>query len=286
MVGKIRTGKTFRLVLQYLFEGRKQNSKQEQELAMQNKKAEVLAYNQCFGDKKQLTREFIEVSKLNCKVSRPVFHCSISFAYADTGKLNLQDKIDMAEKLAQDFQFQNNLYVVIEHHDTRHAHLHVVANRIGYDGKTASDSNSYKRMAEYCRRMELEYKLEKVLSPNRFLAPEQRVEPSRRIDQRKEILKAHISKAIEQCRNVSQVKQYMENKGYKVKLERGIAFTDQQQVYFKGSQVGFSLPAIQNKLVKEQALQQQQILEQLGQQQKQQQQELEQERRPSQRTPR
>jgi hypothetical protein len=286
MVGIISTGKSFRRVLQYVFEGRKRNSKQERELAMQNKKAEVLAYNQCFGDKKQLTREFIEVAKLNCKVSRPVFHCSISFAYADKGKLNLQDKIDIAEKLAQDFQFHNNLYVVIAHHDTRHMHLHVVANRIGYDGKTASDSNSYKRMAEYCRKMELEYQLEKVLSPNRFLAPEQRVEPGRRIDQRKEILKAHLCKAVAQCRNTSQVKQYMENKGYQVKLERGIVFTDQQQVYFKGSQVGFSLQTIQDKLVKEQALQQQRILEQRSQLEKQPPQELKQERRRSQRTTR
>jgi hypothetical protein len=276
MVGKIATGKSFRGVLQYLFEGRKQDSKQEQELAMQNKKAEVLAYNQCFGDKKQLIREFIEVSKLNPKVSRPVFHCSISFAHADAGKLDLQDKIDMVEKLAQKFGFQNNLYVVIAHNDTRHTHLHVVANRIGYDGKTASDSNSYKRMAEYCRKMELEYKLEIVLSPNRFLAFEQRVEPNQRIDQRKEILKAHISKAIKQCRNVIQVKEYMENKGYQVKLERGIAFTDQQQVYFKGSQVGFSLQTIQNKLAQQQSLGQQEILEQRRPQEKQQQKELEQ----------
>jgi hypothetical protein len=278
MVGKILTGKSFQGVLQYLFEGRKQDSKSEQELAMQNKKAEVLAYNQCFGNKKQLIREFIEASKLNPKVSRPVFHCSISFAFSDAGKLKLQDKIDMAEKLAQEFKFQNNQYVVIAHNDTDHTHLHIVANRIGYDSKTASDSNSYKRMAEYCRKMEMEYKLEKVLSPNRFLAPEQRVKQSQRVDNRKEALKLHLSKAIKQCKSVNQIKQYMEKNGYEVKLERGIAFVDQQQVYFKGSQVGFSLQAIQNKLVHEQALRQQQILEQHRRKEKEQQQELEQKR--------
>lgn len=286
MVGKIKTGKSFGCILRYLFEGRKQNSRQAQEMAMQNKKAEVLAYNQCFGGKKQLTSEFIEASKLNPRVSRPVFHFSISFAYSDTGKLNLQDKIDMAEKLANAFRFQNNQYVVITHNDTRHSHIHVVANRIGYDGKTASDSHSYKRMAEYCRKMELEYELEKVLSPNRFLLPEQRVEQSQRHNQRKEILKAHICKAIQQSRNVYQVKKYMENKGYEVKLGRGIAFIDQQRVYFKGSQVGFSFQTIQNKLAKEHALQQQQILEQIRQQEKTQQSELEQERRQFQRTAR
>ena len=258
MVGKIGTGKSFRGCLNYLFQGRLQGTKEGQQLAAQQKQVEVIAYNQCFGDRLQLTREFIEVSKLNPKVSKPVFHISVSFAHADAGKLNLQDKADMAEVLAKDFGFYNNQYVVIAHRDTGHEHLHVVANRIGYDGKTASDSNSYKRMAEYCRKIELEYKLTKVLSPNKFLKPEQRVPQTQRVDQRKEALKQHLSQAINQCKDVREVKQYMEHQGYEVELGRGIAFTDAQQVRFKGSQVGYALLDIQKKLKQAQFLAQRQ----------------------------
>lgn len=53
-------------------------------------------------------------------------------------------------------------------------------------------------------------------------------------------------------------------------MDKGIAFTDQQQVYFKGSQLGFSLQTIQNKLAQEQSPRQQQILEQRRQLEKQQ----------------
>jgi|SRR5665213_912852 len=254
MVGKIGTGKSFRGCLNYLFQGRLQGTKEGQQLAAQQKQAEVIAYNQCFGNRLQLTREFIEVSRLNPKVSKPVFHISVSFAHGDAGKLSAQDKADMAERLAKDFGFHNNQYVVIAHRDTGHEHLHVVANRIGYNGKTASDSNSYKRMAEYCRKMELEYQLTKVLSPNKFLKPDQRVPQSQRVDQRKEALKQHLSVAVKQCKNVREVKRYMENQGYAVELGRGIAFTDAQQVRFKGSQVGYALLDIEKKLKQEQFL--------------------------------
>jgi len=52
----------------------------------------------------------------------------------------------------------------------------------------------------------------------------------------------------------------MEGKGYKVELGRGIAFTDQQMVRFKGSQVGYSLADIEKKLKQEMLLQQKQTL--------------------------
>jgi signal recognition particle subunit SEC65 len=265
MIGKTGTGKSFRGCLNYLFEGRLQQTKAMQLQEMEKKQAEVIAYNQCFGDKRQLIRDFIEVSKLNPNVSKPVFHLAISFAHGDADKLNPQDKVDMAEKLAGEFKFQHNQYVVIEHSDREHQHIHVVANRIGYDGKTASDSNSYKRMAEYCRKMELEYKLTKVLSPNKFLKPEQRVSQEKRLDNRKETLKQHLFQAIKQCKDVPTVKKYMEKQGYTVELGRGIAFTDAQHVRFKGSQVGYALLDIEKKLKQEQLLRQQQEQKQQAQ---------------------
>ncbi|QJD97718.1 relaxase/mobilization nuclease domain-containing protein [Mucilaginibacter robiniae] len=257
MIGKVGTGKSFRGVLHYLFEGRRQESKALQMQELEKKQVEVIAYNQCFGTRLELVREMIEVAKLNPDQSKPVFHFSLSFAHSDAGTLGLQDKIDMVEKLAEKFDFKEHQYVVVAHQDTQHEHLHVVANRIGFDGKTASDSNSYKHMAEFARKMELEYNLQQVLSPNKFLKPEQRKSHSQRIDNRKEALKKHLQAAIKQSKDVQQVKKYMEQQGYEVELGRGIAFTDAQQVRFKGSQVGYALMDIEKKLKQEQLLRQQ-----------------------------
>lgn len=252
MIGKITTGKSFRGCMSYLHEGRLQETEELQKQEMEKKQAEVIYYNQCFGNKKELIRQFVEVAQLNPNVSKPVFHASISFDLADSGKLSTQDKIDIAQELAKEFDFANKQYVVITHADTDHEHMHIVANRIGLEGPTASDSNSYRRVAEYCRRMEQAYKLTKVLSPNKFLKSEQRLAQSQRVDQRKERLKEHLFKAVKQCKSVKEVKHFMEQKGYKVELGRGIAFIDQQHVRFKGSQVGYSLADIEKKIRQEQ----------------------------------
>ncbi|MES2454430.1 MAG: relaxase/mobilization nuclease domain-containing protein [Bacteroidota bacterium] len=254
MIGKIATGKSFSGCLSYLHEGRLQESEELQLEEMERKQAEVILYNQCFGNKKQVVRQLIEVSKLNPNVSKPVFHASLSLAHADGNLLNKQQKADIGASLAEKFGFDQNQYVVITHADTEHEHLHIVANRIGYDGKTASDSNSYKRMAEFCREMEKVYGLQKVLSPNRFLAKEQRLSMSKRVDKRKELLKENLEWAIGESTNVKQVCKRMEKQGYAVDLGRGIAFTDPDMVRFKGSQVGFSLADIEKKLVQQQQM--------------------------------
>ena len=201
MIGKIITGKSFRGCLSYLHEGRLQATKELQELEAERKQAKVLAFNQCFGEKKELIRQMNEVRLLNRKLAKPVFHATLSFAHADSRKLGDQDKADIAAELAKAFRFEDNQYVVVAHNDTRHEHLHVVVNRIGYDGKTASDSNSYKRMAEFCRKMERAHGLTKVLSPNRFLTRQERLQSAQapRVDNRKEKLKQQLKAALQAC---------------------------------------------------------------------------------------
>jgi len=248
--------------MQYLHEGRLQQTEGLQQIEMERKQAQVIHYNQCFGNKKELIAQFVAVAKLNPKVTKPVFHLSISLAHDDAGKLQLQDKIDIAQELAGQFDFRDKQYVVITHSDTKHEHLHIVANRIGYEGPTANDSNSYRRMAEFCRSMEKKHELKQVLSPNKFLSQEKRVSKEQRIDQRKEKLKEYLRRAIKVCKNTKEVAKYIEKQGYKVELGRGIGFTDGQQVYFKGSQLGYSLMDIEKKIRQELKQQQDQKLQQ------------------------
>jgi len=252
MIGKISTGKSFRGCLNYLHEGRLQQSKALQEIEQEKKQAQVICYNQCFGNKKELIQQFNEVRYLNPKLSKPVLHASLSFAHSD--QLSNQDKIDIGKQMAKDFGFENNQYVVIEHADRQHQHLHIVANRVGYDAKTVSDSNNYKRMANFCRSMERKHQLEQVLSPRKFLSKEERILP--RQDIRKEALKEAIAKFLKQSSTMKEFQNKITAKGYEVELGRGIAFTDAQAVRFKGSQVGFPLLKIEKQLAQNRQMQQ------------------------------
>ncbi len=252
MIGKISTGKSFRGCLNYLHEGRLQQSKALQEIEQEKKQAQVICYNQCFGNKKELIQQFNEVRYLNPKLSKPVLHASLSFAHSD--QLSNQDKIDIGKQMAKDFGFENNQYVVIEHSDRQHQHLHIVANRVGYDAKTVSDSNNYKRMANFCRTMERKHQLEQVLSPRKFLSKEERMLP--RQDIRKEALKEAIDKFLKQSTTMKEFQNKITAKGYEIELGRGIAFTDAQAVRFKGSQVGYPLLKIEKQLAQNKQMQQ------------------------------
>ncbi|MFI5137806.1 MAG: relaxase/mobilization nuclease domain-containing protein [Sphingobacteriales bacterium] len=252
MIGKISTGKSFRGCLNYLHEGRLQQNKALQDIEQKKKQAQVICYNQCFGNKKELIQQFNEVRYLNPKLSKPVLHASLSFAHSD--QLSNQNKIDIGKQMAKDFGFENNQYVVIEHGDRKHQHLHIVANRVGYDAKTVSDSNNYKRIANFCRSIEKKHELEQVLSPRKFLSKEQRMIP--RQDIRKEALKEVIVKSLKQSITIKEFQNKVAERGYEIELGRGIAFTDAQAVRFKGSQVGYALLKIEKQLAQNKQMQQ------------------------------
>jgi hypothetical protein len=152
----------------------------------------------------------------------------------------------IVEDCAKHMGFEKNQYLAIEHRDTAHQHLHIVANRVGFDGKTINDSNSYKRMAEFCRQTELKYGLKSVLSPRRFLSEELRNLP--RNDSRKQALKSVIVDALWSAKSYEHFERVMKEKGYQIEKGRGIAFIDKKGVRTKGSEVGYPLSKIERIL--------------------------------------
>jgi len=249
MIGKISMGSSFSGCIKYCLEDKKQE--QTQEIIFKNR-AELIVFNQCFGDKKELAVQFNDVRLLNQKIQKHVLHITLSLAPED--KIEKSKLMEMARECAKEMGFENNQYIAVSHIDTGHQHLHIVANRIGYDGKVVSDSQNYKKMAQYCRKMELKYDLKQVLSPRRYLSQEQRNIP--RHDQRKERLQQDIKEVLSKSANYQQFEQRMKQKGYQITKGRGILFTDEKKVKVKGSEVGYSLQKIERILELQQQLQQ------------------------------
>lgn len=108
------------------------------------------------------------------------------------------------------------------HNDTeRHEHIHIVANRISFEGKTnVSDSNSYKRVSGFCRQIEQKFNLKQVLSPKKFLPKEKRLLP--RSDERKIRLTKMIKGALENATTLNDFIVTMQRQGVLVKTGRGI----------------------------------------------------------------
>jgi hypothetical protein len=252
MIGKIGTGKSAYHLIRYCLQDKRELSEEvkaelsQQDQLQHKQRAEVLGYNNCVGDLRELNVQFREVEKLSTRTEKPVFHISLRLAQGDS--LSNQQWLDIAQACAKEFDFEDHQYLTILHRDTKEPHIHIIANRVGYDGKAASDSKSYKRMAALCRRMEKQYGLTEVLSPKAFLPPAERNRP--RQDQRRQKLADDIRKVLSQVKDFTAFEQAMERLGYQVDKGRGIAFIDDKKVRTKGSEVGFSLATIDKILFK------------------------------------
>lgn len=250
MIGNMTLGQSFSGCIEYCLED-KINLSEEQKMELSIKenlqhkdRAEVIHYNNCFGTVSELASQFNEVRKLSSRVEKPVMHISLRFAPGES--LSKDQLVEIAQACAAEFKFDQNQYVCALHKDTREQHIHIVANRVGYDGKAVNLTNNYRRMANFCRQMEKKYNLKEVLSPRKFLSKEQRLIP--RHDSRKERLKKDVRETLQQVTTYQAFEQKMKALGYKVLKGRGISFIDDKKVKIKGSEVGFSLSKIERIL--------------------------------------
>jgi hypothetical protein len=241
MIGKITVGKSFRGCLMYCLNDKRKQHPDEQVF---KNRAEIIAFNQCSGNALELIRQFDQVRGLNSNLSKPVLHITLSLSPNES--LSKDRLMEASELCAKEFGFENNQYVSVLHKDTGHQHIHIIANRVGFDKKTVSDSNSYKKTAAFCRKMELKFNLKQVLSPRRYLSKEQRLLP--RNDERKKALALAIRNAISNSKDLDHFVRIMQSKGYKVIKSRGISFIDDKKVKIKGSEVGYSLQKIEQRL--------------------------------------
>ncbi|MBS0031244.1 relaxase/mobilization nuclease domain-containing protein [Chitinophaga sp. 22321] len=256
MIGYVGTGSSFLGCIQYCLNDKKDFSeKQKADLSQKDGlkhqgRAKILSYNRCFGNPKELAQQFRDVAKLSRRVEKPVFHFSLRLAPGESLSRNQLEEI--GHECAKEFGVADNQYICVLHKDTTEQHIHLVANRVGLDGKAASDSNSYKRMAALCRRLEKQYHLQEVLSPKPFLSPNERLLP--RNDSRKDQLQRDIRQTLIEVNSFDQFGARMKELGYTVLKGRGIAFIDSKKVKIKGSEVGFPLYRIEKILNLKQTL--------------------------------
>ena len=244
MIGKAIIGKGFRGCISYCLEDKKMKAADQN---LVKNRAEVLLYNKCFGSKQELIQQFNDVRKLNPKQSKPVLHLTFSLAAGDMVNRKLLTQI--VQDCSQELGFTENQFLAVEHKDTNHQHIHIVVNRIGFNGKTTvSDSNSYKRVADFCRKMENKYNLEEVLSPRAFLPKEQRLIP--RIDKRKDTIKAALQLALTGAKSFDSFCDTVKSNGLQIIKGRGISFIDNKGVKVKGSDIGLSLQTIEKQIAK------------------------------------
>lgn len=127
--------------------------------ALDKNKAELLgAEGLRLNDRNSVIQSFITQSKLN-NISKPVAHISLDFSAQDRDKLTNQKMVQIALEYMQNMGYGNTQFIIARHHDTDHPHIHLVLNRIDYDGKRISDQNERIRSTKVCKELTEKYGL-------------------------------------------------------------------------------------------------------------------------------
>ncbi len=98
-----------------------------------------------------ILREMEMVNQHNYRCKNKYLRFEIGIAPQDAGKLTLSDINKIAFEFARRMGLQNHQWIACTHKDTGKPHIHLIANRIGVDGKvfdTTFISNRSARIAE------------------------------------------------------------------------------------------------------------------------------------------
>jgi hypothetical protein len=92
---------------------------------------------------RQLAAEFGAIRKLRPGLSKAVLHVSLSAAPGE--HLTDAQWTEIGQRYLDGMGLDRNQYIITRHTDTEHEHVHLLANRIQFDGKVTSDSHDYRR---------------------------------------------------------------------------------------------------------------------------------------------
>jgi len=94
------------------------------------------------------------------RIPDPTFHVSLNFPHAEVPEASRMEAI--AREYMQGMGFGAQPYLVYQHMDRQHTHVHIISVRVDEKGKKISDYFDWKRSAELCQAIEKKYLLQQV----------------------------------------------------------------------------------------------------------------------------
>lgn len=112
----------------------------------QEKEAEIVLKEHLAGDTPdEITEEFKIIQSQNQRCHNNTLSFIVSPTIEDGKNLSKKDLGEIARKFLKEMNLQNHQAIGFVHRDKAHTHIHIYANRIGFDGKAYNDSFIGKR---------------------------------------------------------------------------------------------------------------------------------------------
>ena len=113
-------------------------------------------------DERTIMDEVKMIRVLRPNLAKYSYHTSVNFPPHE----NLKDEkmVTIAKDYLEAMGFNQHQYAIFRHFDADHPHMHILVNRIGYDGTVLSDSKDYQRSEQILRKLEKQHGLTEVIS--------------------------------------------------------------------------------------------------------------------------
>lgn len=126
---------------------------------LNRKEAEIIATKGVRNiDKDSIIHSFETQARLG-RIGKPVAHISLDFSAQDREKLTNQKMIEIAQEYMKKMGYGNTQVLMVRHTDREHPHVHLIMNRINFDGKRISDQNEKIRNVKICKELTLKHGL-------------------------------------------------------------------------------------------------------------------------------
>jgi len=211
---------------------------------IQKHQAVVLDANGVRTDKPEHTiMDFNMQRKMNPGLGQAVGHISLSWSPHDSDKLIPEIMVEQAKEYLEKMKITNTQYLITQHKDRPHPHIHIVYNRVDDDAKTISDQFQKRRNVKVCKELTLKYGF--YMSPGKEQVNRQRLTGADKI--KYELFDA-INQAAKQAKSWQELQDGLKRQGIGMQYKfrsgttevQGISFS-KGAVKFKGSQVDRSL---------------------------------------------
>ena len=126
----------------------------------QEKDAEIIHSQHLAGENpKEITEEFRIVQSQNPRTKKNTLSFVLSPSIEDGKRLSKEELSELTKKFIKAMGLKERQAIAFVHRDKEHTHIHLYANRIGFDGKAYKDSfigkRSQQRAHEVAREMGL-----------------------------------------------------------------------------------------------------------------------------------
>lgn len=169
------------------------------------KEASFIYQNNMFGENPQERwEEMKEIAGLNKRIEKPFLENVVSPPSQYVKDFSKEDWKNFAKEYAEKMNYNENQWYAVLHENTENPHLHMLTNKVGFSGKTTIDDSF---IGEKSGRAMQE------ISKGRGWKTAQEL-----VQEQKTSMKQALLNSVSSSTNWNQVKEKMEEKGFKLEL--------------------------------------------------------------------